>query len=78
MGRAHDLACGLGIAQPQHCRFCVAARTCGSRFRKPHVRLGVFTSNPMLEQNLAEGPEHPLSWFAEGQEGAGVVIGTFQ
>jgi hypothetical protein len=42
------------------------------------VRLGVFTSTPMLEQNLAEGPEHPLSWFAEGQEGAGVVIGTFQ
>jgi hypothetical protein len=45
------------------------------------VHLGVFTSNPMLEQDLVEGPEHPLPWFAEGQEGqegAGVVIGTFQ
>jgi hypothetical protein len=32
----------------------------------------------MLEQDLVEGLEHPLSWFAEGQEGAVVVIGTFQ
>jgi hypothetical protein len=32
----------------------------------------------MLDQDLVEGPEHPLSWLAEGQDGAGVVTGTFQ
>jgi hypothetical protein len=72
------LLADLEWSQPQHCRYCVAARTCGSRTRKPHVRLGVFTSNPMLEQAFVKGPKHSSSWFAEGQEGAGVDIGTFQ
>jgi hypothetical protein len=32
----------------------------------------------MLAQDSVEGPEHSWSWFAEGQERAGLVIGTFQ
>jgi hypothetical protein len=32
----------------------------------------------MLEQDSVEGPEQSGVWFAEGQEGAGVVLGTSQ
>jgi len=42
------------------------------------VSLGVFSSNPILEQGSVEGLEQPWSRFAEGQEGARVIIGTSQ
>lgn len=34
------LLANLELSQPQHCRFSVAARTCGLRTPKSHERLG--------------------------------------
>jgi hypothetical protein len=74
MGQIYDLACGRGIISTAALR--ILCNSTNMWFADPqlHVWLGVFTSNPILEQGSVEGLEQPWSWFAEGQEGAGVVI----
>ena len=70
----HDL---YPCAQPrpsrgaQPCRSCVAARTCGSRTRKPRVLLGLSYLKPYAGTGFSRRARAPWAWFAESPEGTG-------
>ena len=70
----HDL---YPCAQPrpsrgaQPCRSCVAARTCGSRTRKPRVLLGLPYLKPYAGTGFSRRARAPWAWFAEIPEGSG-------
>lgn len=63
-------------AQP--CRSCVAASTCGSLLREPHVLLGYVYLKPHAGTGFSQGARAPLGVVFRRPKGAGVVLETSQ
>ena len=79
MGQFHELACGRGTISAAALQFVYS--TTNMWFADPQTTCTIRVSLLQIlcwHRVESEGPSHPWAWFAEGQEGAGLVLGTSQ